>query len=78
MSETSLKNSLHNLDYELYSEDNSTHILSTNQIYEIGQYGPITLVLKKLPRKFSLVKIAAGNFLTFSLFIDELYNNNLF
>jgi hypothetical protein len=62
----------------VYLVDNSTHILSTNQIYEIGQYGPITLVLKKLPRKFSLVKIAAGNFLTFSLFIDELYNNNLF
>jgi hypothetical protein len=34
--------------------DNSTPILSTNQIYEIGQNRPITLVLKKLPRKFSL------------------------
>jgi hypothetical protein len=42
--------------------DNSTRILSTNQIYEIDQYGPITFVLKKLPRKFSLVRIAAGNF----------------
>jgi hypothetical protein len=31
--------------------------ISTNKIYEIGQNGPITLVLKKLPRKFSLVKI---------------------
>jgi hypothetical protein len=39
--------------------DNSTRILSTNQIYEIGQYGPITLVFKKMPPKFSL-------------FIDEL------
>jgi hypothetical protein len=34
---------------EFFFYDNSTHILSTNQIYEIGQYGPITLVLKKLP-----------------------------
>jgi hypothetical protein len=42
--------------------DNSTRILSTNQIYEIDQYGPITFVLKKLPRKFSLVKIATKNF----------------
>jgi predicted RNase H-like nuclease (RuvC/YqgF family) len=45
-----------------YLDDNSTRILSTNQIYEIGQYGPITFVLKKLPRKFSLVKIATKNF----------------
>jgi predicted RNase H-like nuclease (RuvC/YqgF family) len=43
--------------------DNSTRILSTNQIYEIGQNGPITLVLKKLPQKFSLVKIAAVDWL---------------
>jgi hypothetical protein len=42
--------------------DNSTRILSTNQIYEIDQYGPITFVLKKLPRKFALVKIATKNF----------------
>jgi hypothetical protein len=47
-----------NFDRDFYS-DNSTRILSTNQIYEIGQYGPITLVLKKCLRKFSL-------------FIDEL------
>jgi hypothetical protein len=46
----------------LYVYDNSTRILSTNQIYKIGQYGPITLVLKKLPRKFLLVKIATKNF----------------
>jgi hypothetical protein len=46
---------------EIYS-DNSTRILSTNQIYDIDQYGPITFVLKKLPRKFSLVKIATKNF----------------
>jgi hypothetical protein len=45
-----------------YLNDNSTRILSTNQIYEIDQYGPITFVLKKLPRKFSLVKIATKNF----------------
>jgi hypothetical protein len=45
-----------------YLVDNSTRILSTNQIYEIDQYGPITFVLKKLPRKFSLVKIATKNF----------------
>jgi hypothetical protein len=42
--------------------DNSTRIFSTNQIYDIDQYGPITFVLKKLPRKFSLVKIATKNF----------------
>jgi hypothetical protein len=47
---------------ELENNDNSTRILSTNQIYEIDQYGPITFVLKKLPRKFSLVKIATKNF----------------
>jgi hypothetical protein len=46
----------------VFMDDNSTRILSTNQIYEIDQYGPITFVLKKLPRKFSLVRIAAGNF----------------
>jgi hypothetical protein len=45
-----------------YLNDNSTRSLSTNQIYEIDQYGPITFVLKKLPRKFSLVKIATKNF----------------
>jgi predicted hydrolase (HD superfamily) len=31
MSETSLKNSLHNLDYELYSED-----YSMNQLWQFG------------------------------------------
>jgi predicted hydrolase (HD superfamily) len=31
MSETSLKNNLHNLDYELYSED-----YSMNQLFEFG------------------------------------------
>jgi predicted hydrolase (HD superfamily) len=31
MSETSLKNNLHNLDYELYSED-----YSMNQIWQFG------------------------------------------
>jgi predicted RNase H-like nuclease (RuvC/YqgF family) len=48
--------------HEGYTADNSTRILSTNQIYEIDQYRPITFVLKKLPRKFSLVKINTKNF----------------
>jgi hypothetical protein len=45
----SLKNNQPNYIRDGNFFDNSTHILSTNQIYEIGQYGPITVVLKKLP-----------------------------
>jgi hypothetical protein len=39
------------LELSINYSDNSTHILSTNQIYEIGQYGPITLVFKKNCRR---------------------------
>jgi hypothetical protein len=54
-----------NLQVALFTLDNSTRILSTIQIYEIGQYGPITLIFNKLPRKFSLVKTAIANFQMF-------------
>jgi hypothetical protein len=54
-----------NLQVALFTLDNSTRILSTIQIYEIGQYGPITLIFNKLPRKFSLVKTAIENFQMF-------------